>query len=172
MKKELPTNKKLSLVFYCANTQCTASHSAANKAIKNGFTDVSVMVDGVYGWRKAQKPLQPVSSSATSVDPKSAAALSELNAAIIVDVREEEERHEIIPGALWMPMSKINDKGAWSDFKKQLSQNKMITFHCARGARAKVAAEKLASEGYTTSFFKSPDEWGAAGLKLEKGPAY
>src|SRR5581483_11237320 len=41
--KELPTDKKTPLVFYCANTQCMASHSAAGRAAKAGFKDVSVM---------------------------------------------------------------------------------------------------------------------------------
>src|SRR5580704_1563931 len=30
--KELPADKSTSLVFYCANTQCMASHAAAAKA--------------------------------------------------------------------------------------------------------------------------------------------
>jgi len=171
VKKELPHDLTKPLIFYCANTQCTASHSAAERAIKFGFKNVSVMVDGVYGWRDAGKPLQKITKSGTSIDPKSIVGLADLKSAIIVDVREEEERHEVIPGAIWFPMSKVNNPLAWEEFKKGLPQEKTIAFHCARGTRAKIAAEKLASEGYRTSFFKSTDEWSAAGLKLEKGPA-
>ena len=171
VKKELPLDQNKSLVFYCANTQCTASHTAAERAIKFGFKNVSVMVEGIYGWRDAGKPLQKIKNSGASTDPKSIAGLTDLKSAVIVDVRENEERHEVIPGALWFPMSKVNDSAAWSEFKKGLPKEKTIAFHCARGARAKVAAEKLAGEGYRTLFFKSTDEWSAAGLKLEKGPA-
>ena len=55
--KELPADKKKPLVFYCANTMCMASHSAAKKAVKAGYADVSVMADGIYGWKKAGRPV-------------------------------------------------------------------------------------------------------------------
>jgi rhodanese-related sulfurtransferase len=50
---ELPTDKTTKLVFYCANTKCTASHEAANRAIEAGFTNVNVMSDGIQGWKKS-----------------------------------------------------------------------------------------------------------------------
>lgn len=50
---ELPTDKTTALVFYCANTKCTASHEAANRAIEAGFTNVNVMSDGIQGWKKS-----------------------------------------------------------------------------------------------------------------------
>ena len=51
----LPADKSAKLVFYCANTGCMASHDAAKMAIKAGYTDVSVMADGIEGWKKAGK---------------------------------------------------------------------------------------------------------------------
>ena len=51
----LPADKNAKLVFYCANTGCMASHDAAKMAIKAGYTDVSVMADGIEGWKKAGK---------------------------------------------------------------------------------------------------------------------
>ncbi len=58
--KELPANKSTSLVFYCANTRCTASHTAAKRAMDAGFKDVSVMSDGIQGWKKSgQMTAQP-----------------------------------------------------------------------------------------------------------------
>lgn len=56
--KELPADKKTPLVFYCANARCLSSHSAAKRAMKAGFADVSVMADGIDGWRKAGKPVE------------------------------------------------------------------------------------------------------------------
>jgi len=32
-----------------------ASHEAARRAVEAGFTDVSVMVDGIQGWNQAGK---------------------------------------------------------------------------------------------------------------------
>lgn len=57
---ELPTDKTKPLVFYCANTQCGASHGAATKAITAGYTNVKVMPDGIAGWVKAGKPVSQI----------------------------------------------------------------------------------------------------------------
>jgi rhodanese-related sulfurtransferase len=54
--KELPAAKDAKLVFYCANLQCTASHAAAEKALEAGYTDVSILPDGLEGWKKAGQP--------------------------------------------------------------------------------------------------------------------
>ena len=55
---ELPADKSKGLVFYCANTQCGASHEAAEKAITAGYSNVKVMPDGIAGWVKAGKKVQ------------------------------------------------------------------------------------------------------------------
>jgi rhodanese-related sulfurtransferase len=41
-----------------------ASHEAARRAVKAGYKDVSVMVDGIMGWKDAGQPTAAVS------DPK------------------------------------------------------------------------------------------------------
>jgi len=51
----LPADKAKRLVFYCANTACSASHYAAEKAIAAGYTRVKVLPDGIAGWVKAGK---------------------------------------------------------------------------------------------------------------------
>lgn len=63
LAKELPTDKNAKLVFYCANTKCSASHNAAERATKAGYKNVNVMVDGIEGWKKAGKPSQPYTKS-------------------------------------------------------------------------------------------------------------
>ena len=50
---ELPAAKDTKLVFYCASTMCGASHGAAKKAMQAGYTDVSVLPDGLKGWKTA-----------------------------------------------------------------------------------------------------------------------
>ncbi len=45
-----------SLVFYCVNTKCMASHEAAANAVKAGFKNVAVMSQGIEGWKKAGQP--------------------------------------------------------------------------------------------------------------------
>jgi rhodanese-related sulfurtransferase len=57
---ELPANKTKPLVFYCANTACSSSHHAAEKAITAGYEHVRVMPDGIAGWVKAGKRTQKI----------------------------------------------------------------------------------------------------------------
>jgi rhodanese-related sulfurtransferase len=57
---ELPANKTKPLVFYCANTACSSSHHAAEKAVTAGYEHVRVMPDGIAGWVKAGKRTQKI----------------------------------------------------------------------------------------------------------------
>ena len=50
---ELPAKKDAKVVFYCASEKCGASHGAAKKAMSAGYTDVSVLPDGLMGWKAA-----------------------------------------------------------------------------------------------------------------------
>ena len=50
---ELPAEKGAKLVFYCGGVMCRASDAAAEKAASAGYTDVSVMREGIKGWDKA-----------------------------------------------------------------------------------------------------------------------
>lgn len=185
---ELPADKKSHLVFYCANAMCTASHVAAEHAVSLGYKDISVMVDGVYGWKQAGKRLDPYIASASENsdrpgDPKSAATVSKETSpveakkwldgktATLLDVREQEERHERISGAQWFPMSKV-DTGDWTNLVKSLDKGKMIIVHCATGGRSKKVAEKLAQLGFHASYFKGPDQWKAAGLSVQAGESH
>ena len=55
--KELPTAKDASLVFYCANTMCSAAEKAAKRAVEAGYTKVAVMPDGIMGWKDSGAPV-------------------------------------------------------------------------------------------------------------------
>ena len=57
--KELPPVKDQQLIFYCANAHCGASHMAAKKAMDSGYTNVSVMPEGLMGWKIAGQPTTP-----------------------------------------------------------------------------------------------------------------
>lgn len=60
---ELPGDKNARLVFYCGGMQCRASDHAAKRAAKAGYTRVSVMREGIRGWKKAGAPTQPIPRS-------------------------------------------------------------------------------------------------------------
>jgi rhodanese-related sulfurtransferase len=55
---ELPADKSKTLVFYCANEHCGASHVAAERALTAGYTDVKVLPAGIAGWKSAGKSVQ------------------------------------------------------------------------------------------------------------------
>jgi rhodanese-related sulfurtransferase len=62
VSKTLPADKAASLVFYCANQQCTASHTAAKRAAAAGYKNVNVMSDGIEGWKKAGEKVETITS--------------------------------------------------------------------------------------------------------------
>ena len=47
---ELPKDKATTLVFYCYNSYCQASHAAADRAVGAGYKDARVMKEGIVGW--------------------------------------------------------------------------------------------------------------------------
>ncbi len=176
VKVQLPADKSRALVFYCANEMCTSSHIAANKAIAAGYKNVSVLKVGIYGWKKSGKTLVKIKHKSTGilaadVEPGEASELVEHKQAIIIDVRENEERHEIIPGELWFPTSRAKDQNAWSEFKQSLPKGKTLIFYCASGIRSKRMAEKLKDEGFNSLYFSNIDQWKSAGLRAVSGPA-
>jgi rhodanese-related sulfurtransferase len=61
--KALPAQKNAKLVFYCASTRCTSSHTAAERAVGAGYTDVAVMPDGLLGWKAAGQKTTPIPKS-------------------------------------------------------------------------------------------------------------
>ena len=56
--KVLPEDKAATLVFYCANVHCTASHAAARRALEAGYRNVYVLAPGVKGWAEAGQPVE------------------------------------------------------------------------------------------------------------------
>lgn len=53
----LPSDKGATLVFYCANELCTASHDAARQALALGYANTFVMPQGYIGWKKSGRRL-------------------------------------------------------------------------------------------------------------------
>lgn len=57
---ELPADKSRKLIFYCANQECGASHTAAERAMTAGYQSVEVMGDGIAGWVNAGKKVDKI----------------------------------------------------------------------------------------------------------------
>ncbi len=63
---DLPADRGATLVFYCANEWCSASHESAREAVALGYSRVRLMPAGIFGWKKSGRPLEskrPVSAS-------------------------------------------------------------------------------------------------------------
>jgi len=60
---QLPKDKSKDLIFYCSNTNCTASDSAAERASTNGYKNVHIMREGIKGWKEAGKATKPYPQS-------------------------------------------------------------------------------------------------------------
>jgi rhodanese-related sulfurtransferase len=56
--KVLPKDKNATLVFYCKNPRCMASHDGARFAKSQGYSNVRVYPLGIDGWEKAGMPLE------------------------------------------------------------------------------------------------------------------
>lgn len=54
----LPKNRSKRLIFYCMNEMCTASHQAAEAAVKAGYKNVALMPSGINGWLKSELPIE------------------------------------------------------------------------------------------------------------------
>lgn len=70
--KELPEKKTTPLVFYCADAQCSSSDQAAERALSAGYSQVSVLREGLAGWRAAGNPVQSLKPSSRTSPRKGA----------------------------------------------------------------------------------------------------
>lgn len=55
-RDDLPAVLDATLVFYCYNPKCGASHTAAEMARGFGYRNVHRMPEGIVGWRAAGMP--------------------------------------------------------------------------------------------------------------------
>jgi rhodanese-related sulfurtransferase len=60
---QLPQDKSKDLIFYCSNTNCTASDAAAERASTSGYENVHIMREGIKGWKDAGKATSPYPQS-------------------------------------------------------------------------------------------------------------
>lgn len=99
------------------------------------------------------------------------------NGALLVDLRESEERreHGTIPGAVHMPrgMLEFYADPTLPYHRPELEAGRRIILHCASGGRSALAAELLMDMGYTNVAHMDGGitAWKAAGRPVEAAPA-
>lgn len=104
------------------------------------------------------------------LNPREVQRLVKEEGAILVDVREHEERREVVPGSLSMPTTRSFDDRAWDAFAASLPKDRTIVFYCEAGVRAKKLAKRLSKKGFVTGYFDGPEQWKSEGLAVGKGP--
>ncbi len=63
VRETLPEDLATQLVFYCHSASCGSAANAAREAVEAGYSQVSVMPDGIKGWVEADQPVaQPAKS--------------------------------------------------------------------------------------------------------------
>ncbi len=57
-ESDLPTDKGVTLVFYCSGPLCPMAPGAAKRATRMGHQNVFVMSAGISGWLDKNKPVE------------------------------------------------------------------------------------------------------------------
>jgi rhodanese-related sulfurtransferase len=58
IRRFLPRDRNVTLIFYCANRLCSASGAAAREALHLGYRNVYLMPEGIFGWRGSGRPTE------------------------------------------------------------------------------------------------------------------
>lgn len=157
---KLPTDKQGKLVFYCESDLCLRSYKAAEKALKHGYTDVSVLKDGLPGWKKAGYEVTsqeriPRRAIPSVKPPLLKTWIDERKPLFILDIRSEdafEDSH--IDGAVNIPFYLLDRQ------YDALPLNRKILVVDERGFRSFLAASYLARKGFdVTRLFGGMDKW-------------
>jgi rhodanese-related sulfurtransferase len=157
---KLPNDKRRKLVFYCESELCLRSYKAAEKALKHGYTDVSILKDGLPGWKKAgfgvvSQERIPRRAIPSIKAPVLKTWMEEKNSIVIVDIRSEEafmQNH--IDGAINIPFHLLDVR--YDD----LPLDSKILVVDERGFRSFLAASYLLRKGYdVTRLFGGMEQW-------------
>lgn len=103
---------------------------------------------------------------AVTIDPADALDAWEDDEAVIVDVREADERSEVkIPGSLHVP---------WEEFEHRMDEipdDETVVFHCRKGGRAQRARKVFAemTDAEALDLRGGIVAWDARGFPTEQG---
>jgi rhodanese-related sulfurtransferase len=173
MSSLLPADKATPLYFYCGGYKCKLSPNSAAKAMKLGYTSVSLVPEGYPGWKKmvaaaAAAPPKIIAGKdegTITVESFKKIMASAPDSIALVDVRDQEEFAEgTIPGAVNMPID---------GFEKQMDRlpgNKNIVFLCGTGGRAGEAYDiiKMLKPGIKAHFLNAEIDFNKDGSYVMK----
>lgn len=148
----LPSDKATALVFYC--TGCPAAPAAAAAAKASGYTDVSVMGEGIPAWVAAGHEVKEYTRTAADelapniqvigVNALEAGIEAGTHQAVDVNSASTRSAHGVIPGAILL-------SGAETFASTELPSDKALAFYCSSLSctAAPKAALRAQSLGFT-----------------------
>lgn len=157
---KLPRDKQRKLVYYCESDLCLRSGQCADKSIKLGYTDVSVLKNGLPGWKMAGYETVSQERVPRKAIPSVKAFLlkrwmDEGKPLFILDIRSKElfgQGH--IDGAVNIPFSRLEDQ------YQSLPLDRQVIVVDERGFRSFIAACYLARKGFEmTRLFGGMERW-------------
>jgi len=154
----LTEDKSARLIFYDEGQGGDSAAKGAELAIKAGFTDVSVLLEGAAGWKSSDRVLA------------SSARFIRKNKPVVIDLRKPElvsQGH--IEGAVNFPASGLKEKHGYFPTKKQVP----IVLYGGSDSEAAAAAATIRKWGYrnVTIFPGGAEAWQNGAEVLQTGPA-
>jgi rhodanese-related sulfurtransferase len=156
----LPRDKQKKLIYYCESDLCLRSSQCAEKSIKLGYTDVSVLKNGLPGWKMAgyeavteeRIPRSPIQSIKPFMLKR---WMDEGKPLFILDIRSKDDfRESHIDGAVSIPFSRLEEQ------YHNLPLDRLIIVVDERGFRSFIAACYLARKGFEmTRLFGGMERW-------------
>jgi len=157
-EKLLPKDKNTPLVLYCGGPTCGMSPKAAGLALKWGYSNVKVFLDGEPAWKKA--------GYCTTSTPD----FVKTGNVVLIDLRTPDAVvNGHIPGAVNITADKL--AFAKSEFPQYKGAN--IVFYSDNIPELRKSVQTARKWGYKNSsiFLGGTDAWAGNGLKIEKGPS-
>lgn len=159
------------LVFYCNGYKCGKSTKAARLAASLGYTDISVLSEGMPVWEEKgfsiyAGPDYEKKVEASRIQPKELQVLlkDKPGSVTVVDVRDEKEYAEgHIPGAINIAAARFASRSAG------LEKEKKVVVYCNSGGRSYNAYRKLQKLGYQNIAQAIFADWEDDGLPVAKG---
>ncbi len=151
--------KKAPIVVYSDTFR--ESHAALSKFRGAGFTKVAMVVGNFQGWKKRGNPLSsgPITTTVnwTPKPGKGEVSVAQFKKALrggmnalILDVRTNEEAAiGKLKNSIHIPLDELADR------EDELPENKKILVHCAHGARANLAGDRLRKHGFSSFFLNA-----------------
>ena len=147
----LPSDKNRKLVFYCLGTKCTASPSAADKAVALGYRNVYAFIEGLPGWIREGYPTRtierlPLTSIRTLSPERLKQKLNDDPQTVLIDIRQ---KHDLSKGRINHSRTVMIPLDDLIERLSEIPRDAEVVVCCQKGKRGPTAVRYLAGKGYS-----------------------